>query len=161
MVTLTVQQIWQALDEVKDPEIPVVSVVEMGIVRHVSILPDKVQVTITPTFSGCPALQVMQANIEKCIQQMGAEQVEVQVVLSPCWTSDWITEIARAKLKAFGLAPPPRRGEEAEIFFLNPAICPYCGSSQTTLKNTFGPALCRMLYYCNACRQPFEQFKPI
>jgi ring-1,2-phenylacetyl-CoA epoxidase subunit PaaD len=159
--TLTTDQIWQALDEVKDPEIPVVSVVEMGIVRNVVVAGEKVTVAMTPTFSGCPALQVMKEAIESRIRQMGANEVEVRVVLSPRWTSDWITDEARAKLKAFGLAPPPRHGGQVDLFFLETAPCPYCGSHDTTVKNTFGPTLCRAIDYCNACRQPFERFKPV
>lgn len=161
MNALTTDQIWQALDGVKDPEIPVVSVVEMGIVREVSITPEKVTVTMTPTFSGCPALQVMKEEIERRIRQMGATAVEVKVELTPRWTSDWITDEARAKLKAFGLAPPPRHNGDVNVFFLDTATCPYCGSNDTAIKNTFGPTLCRTIYYCNACQQPFEQFKPI
>lgn len=160
-MTLTADQIWLALDEVKDPEIPVVSVVEMGIVREVAVAEGKVTVTMTPTFSGCPALHVMKAGIEKHIRQLGAETVEVIVALTPRWTTDWITEEARAKLKAFGLGPPPRHNGNVEILFHDAAICPYCGSNDTALKNTFGPTLCRTIYYCNACQQPFEQFKPV
>jgi len=158
---LTPDQIWLALDEVKDPEIPVVSVVEMGIVRKVAVAEGKVTVTMTPTFSGCPALHVMKADIENRLRQLGIETVEVIVILTPRWTTDWITEEARAKLKAFGLGPPPRHNGDVEIFFLDIALCPYCGSNHTTLKNTFGPTLCRTIYYCNACQQPFEQFKPV
>ncbi|MEK6573073.1 MAG: 1,2-phenylacetyl-CoA epoxidase subunit PaaD [Chloroflexota bacterium] len=161
MVTLTAEQIWRALDDVKDPEIPVVSVVEMGIVRDVAVSDGKVTVTMTPTFSGCPALHVMKADIEKRVRELGADDVEVKVTITPPWTSDWITEEARAKLKAFGLAPPPRHGGNTEIFFLDVATCPYCGSNDTSIKNTFGPTLCRTIYYCNSCQQPFEQFKPV
>lgn len=158
---LTSDQIWRALDDVKDPEIPVVSVVEMGIVREVLVSDGKVTVTMTPTFSGCPALHVMRAGIEECIRRLGVSTVEVNVALSPRWTTDWIAEDARAKLKAFGLAPPPRHNGNIKILFLDIATCPYCNSNDTTLKNTFGPTLCRAIYYCNACQQPFEQFKPV
>ena len=161
MQTLSVDQIWQALNDVKDPEIPVVSVVEMGIVREVAVSDDKVTVTMTPTFSGCPALHVMKAEIENRIRQLGVEKVEVSVALTPRWTTDWITDEARAKLKAFGLAPPPVHYGDFNVIFLDVATCPYCGSNDTTLKNTFGPTLCRTIYYCNACQQPFEQFKPV
>jgi len=161
MVTLTAEQIWRALDDVKDPEIPVVSVVEMGIVRDVAVADGKVAVTMTPTFSGCPALHVMKADIEKRVRKLGAENVEVRVTLNPPWTTDWITEEARAKLKAFGLAPPPKHGGDFNVIFLDSAVCPFCGSTDATLKNTFGPTLCRTIYYCNTCQQPFEQFKPV
>ena len=157
----SLDEIWQALHEVKDPEIPVVSVVEMGIVREVIVAADKVTVTMTPTFSGCPALHVMKAGIEERIKRLGVINVEVTVALSPRWTTDWITEAARAKLKAFGLAPPPTVAGDINVMFLDVAACPYCDSNDTTIKNTFGPTLCRTIYYCNACQQPFEQFKPV
>jgi ring-1,2-phenylacetyl-CoA epoxidase subunit PaaD len=158
---VTPADIWQALDDVKDPEIPVVSVVEMGIVRDVTLEDQKVTVIITPTFSGCPALHVMREDIGNRLKQLGVLNYEVKVVLTPRWTSDWITAEARAKLKAFGLAPPPSGQSDINVFFMEPAFCPYCGSNNTSLKNTFGPTLCRSIYYCNACQQPFEQFKPI
>jgi ring-1,2-phenylacetyl-CoA epoxidase subunit PaaD len=103
----------------------------------------------------------MQTEIENRIRQLGAPSVEVIVTLSPRWTTDWITPAARAKLKEFGLAPPPIHQGDVNVLFLDVAACPYCGANDTTLKNTFGPTLCRMIYYCNACQQPFEQFKPI
>ncbi|HLF00434.1 MAG TPA: 1,2-phenylacetyl-CoA epoxidase subunit PaaD [Anaerolineales bacterium] len=158
---LTPDEIWQALRDVKDPEIPVVSVVEMGIVREVVVEAGRVTVTMTPTFSGCPALHVMKAEIENRVKQLGAESVEVIVALAPRWTTDWITDEARAKLKAFGLAPPPVHHGDVNVMFLDTASCPYCGSNDTSIKNTFGPTLCRTIYYCNACQQPFEQFKPV
>jgi ring-1,2-phenylacetyl-CoA epoxidase subunit PaaD len=133
----------------------------MGIVREVIVADDKVTVTMTPTFSGCPALHVMKAGIEERIKRLGVVNVEVTVALSPRWTTDWITAEARAKLKAFGLAPPPTLAGDINIMFLDVAACPYCDSNDTTIKNTFGPTLCRTIYYCNACRQPFEQFKPV
>lgn len=154
-------QIWQALEDVKDPEIPVVSVVEMGIVREVQVEDDRVTVIMTPTFSGCPALHVMKAGIEERVKRLGFANVAVTVALSPRWTTDWITEAARIKLKAFGLAPPPHHNNDINVFFLETATCPYCDSPDSTLKNTFGPTLCRTIYYCNSCQQPFEQFKPI
>ena len=116
----TQEAIWEALDEVKDPEIPVVSLVEMGIVRDVIIKDDHVTVTMTPTFAGCPALHVMQDDIGKKLTEMGFMSYEVKMVLSPAWSSDWITEEARAKLKEFGLAPPPKHGGKIEVTFYEP-----------------------------------------
>jgi ring-1,2-phenylacetyl-CoA epoxidase subunit PaaD len=153
--------IWRALEAVKDPEIPVVSVVELGVVRSVAVEGGRVTVTITPTFAGCPALHVMQSEIEAAVRRLGAEAVTVRLALSPPWTTDWLSDATRAKLKAFGLAPPPRHNGLIQIMFDERAECPYCGSDQTELKNAFGPTLCRALYYCHACRQPFEQFKPL
>jgi ring-1,2-phenylacetyl-CoA epoxidase subunit PaaD len=163
---LTGDDIWQALHEVKDPEIPVVSVVEMGIVRDIMVSADAtsgdtVTIMITPTFAGCPALHVMRADIERRVRALGVVSVTVETVLHPPWSSDWITEAGRRKLKAFGLAPPPRHGGNLPVTFYEPVTCPYCDSSDTAIKNTFGPTLCRAIYYCNGCRQPFEQFKAL
>jgi len=161
MTSFTVEEIWRALEEVKDPEIPVVSLVEMGIVRNVEVSGGKVVVSMAPTFAGCPALHVMKAEVEQRIRELGAESVDVKWVYAPPWTSDWIADEARVKLKAFGLAPPVKHGGDVDLILLEEAACPYCGSRNTTIKNTFGPTLCRAIYYCDDCRQPFEQFKPL
>jgi ring-1,2-phenylacetyl-CoA epoxidase subunit PaaD len=161
---LQAKEIWRALEEVKDPEIPVVSVVEMGIVREVVVNDDAVEVTMTPTFSGCPALDVMRETIEARVRAMGAAQVTVKTVLYPPWTSAWITPQAREKLRHFGLAPPPAAhasGDAQSITFFDAAVCPRCGSADTVLKNSFGPTLCRMIWYCHNCQDAFEQFKPL
>ncbi len=157
-----IEAIWKALEEVKDPEIPVISVVEMGIVREITIGEDGVLVKMTPTFSGCPALHVMQHDIQNRIEQLGFESVTVETVLNPPWSSDWITDDAREKLRQFGLAPPPRHhGDLMSVAFLDVAICPRCQSTNTVIKNSFGPTLCRMIWYCNDCQDAFEQFKPL
>ncbi|VAW30297.1 1,2-phenylacetyl-CoA epoxidase, subunit D [hydrothermal vent metagenome] len=159
---ITPDQIWQALNQVKDPEIPAVSLVEMGIVREVVVADDGVRVTMTPTFSGCPALHVMQRDIETAVRNLGIAQVTVITVLHPPWSSDWITNEAREKLRQFGLAPPPKHGGDLiSVAFLDVAECPRCGSKNTVIKNSFGPTLCRMIYYCNDCQDAFEQFKPL
>jgi ring-1,2-phenylacetyl-CoA epoxidase subunit PaaD len=156
------EKIWQILSSIPDPEIPIVSLVEMGIVREVAQAPDgKVTVSITPTFSGCPALEVMKTEIVRTLQEIGVQKVTVRTVLSPAWTTDWITKTAREKLKAFGLAPPPKHGGDFAILLFDPVACPYCDSENTTLKNNWGPTPCRMIFYCNGCQQPFEQFKPL
>ncbi len=156
------ETIWQALDEVKDPEIPVVSLVEMGIVRDVAILSDEsVNVTITPTFSGCPALQAMKTDIANRLQQLGFAHVEITTVLNPPWTTDWLSNDTREKLRLFGLAPPPRHGGNFAVTLLDKVICPHCGSDRTSLRNSFGSTPCRMIFYCNDCQQPFEQMKPL
>ena len=160
MVTET--QLWDALNQVKDPEIPVVSLVEMGIIRNVTIAGDNsVTVIITPTFAGCPALQVMKTDIVDALKAIGVQKVTVETVNSPAWTTNWITEEARAKLKAFGLAPPPVHGGNFVMTLMDAVECPYCGSERTSLRNSFGSTPCRMIYYCNNCQQPFEQFKPL
>ncbi len=159
MVDLTVADVWRALEAVKDPEIPAISVVELGVIRDVTLAGNSITVAMTPTFAGCPALAVMRAEIEARLRALGAAEVDVQIVLSPPWSTDQISEAGRAKLKAFGLAPPPRHGGLIQILFSDQAACPYCGSTNTQLKNSFGPTLCRAIYYCHDCQQPFEQFK--
>lgn len=153
--------VWRALDEVMDPEIPIVSVVEMGIVREVRVENDRVVVAMTPTFAGCPALDAIREGIRERVRALGVERVEVKTVLAPPWTSDRITEPARAKLKSLGLAPPPMHGGNVAFYLDEPVACPYCNSSNTRVTNTFGPALCRAIYFCRNCNQPFEQFKPL
>ncbi|MBZ0288317.1 MAG: phenylacetate-CoA oxygenase subunit PaaJ [Anaerolineae bacterium] len=159
---MDIEAIWRLLDDVKDPEIPVVSLVEMGVVRAVKLWGENaVTVSITPTFSACPALQVMKAEIVQRLQAAGIADVEVNVVYSPPWTTDWIDDEAKEKMRAFGLAPAPRHGGSFEVTLLDEMTCPYCGSLNTSLRNSFGSTPCRMIYYCNACQQPFEQMKPL
>lgn len=161
MLTLKSDRIWEILEQVKDPEIPVVSVVEMGLIRNVGIDGDKVIITMTPTFAGCPALQVMKQAVEENLKDSGAQEVEVKMTFSPPWSSDWILPEGRRKLKEFGLAPPQRHGGDVQAGLMEAVTCPYCDSQKTTLKNSFGPTLCRAIYYCENCQQPFEQFKPL
>ena len=158
---VTAAEVWQALERVMDPEIPVVSVVDMGIVRDVAVGDDGVAVTMTPTFAGCPALDVMRRDIEAAVVALGAACV-VRTTLSPPWTTEWISEAGREKLRRFGLAPPPRlSGGSAVVTFFDPAPCPRCGSTRTHLRNAFGPTLCRMIWYCDDCQDAFEQFKAL
>lgn len=161
MNELSSEMIWGILEQVTDPEIPVISVVDMGIIRSVALDGDFAKVVMTPTFAGCPALAVMRSEIEKCLLAAGVRQVEVSIVLAPPWSSNWITARGRKSLKEFGLAPPPLYHDNIEAAWEIPAICPYCSSEDTEMKNDFGPTLCRTLYVCRNCRQPFEQFKPI
>jgi len=160
-IEITAQQIWRALEDVKDPEIPVVSLVEMGIVRGVQLDGDRASITITPTFVGCPALIPMREAIVERIMQLGVRLVDVQTSLNPPWTTEWIGESARAKLREFGLAPPPRHSGQIDIVLLQTVPCPNCGATDTVLDSMFGPTLCRALHYCNRCKQSFEQFKPL
>ena len=160
-LAVTVEDVWRALDEVVDPEIPVVSLVEMGIIRDVEVGGEGVVVTMTPTFSGCPALLVMADEIKAKVREMGFARVQVLNQFDPPWTSEWITKAARQKLKGIGLAPPPRHDGNFELVISNAAICPYCDSEDTVLRNNFGTTPCRMIFTCNACTQPFEQFKPL
>jgi ring-1,2-phenylacetyl-CoA epoxidase subunit PaaD len=160
---VTAEQVWTALAEVPDPEIPVISVVDLGVVRDVRVEEGRVHVEFTPTFLGCPALEVMRKQMEARIAQLGAEP-EVEVVLDDSWSTDRITPEGREKLRAAGFAPPaPRSPDGPQLVQLqsNGFRCPYCGSRDTTLENIFGPTPCRSLRYCRDCRQPFEQFKTI
>ena len=160
---VTAQDVWDALAEIPDPEIPVVSLVDLGVVRDVSVSADRVRVEFTPTFLGCPALEVMRDAMAARIAELGAEP-EVEVVLDDSWSTDRITPAGRAKLRAAGFAPPaPREPGGPTLVQLQAAVhrCPYCGSRDTALENIFGPTPCRSVRYCRDCRQPFEQFKTI
>jgi ring-1,2-phenylacetyl-CoA epoxidase subunit PaaD len=135
--------------------------VDLGLIRDVLVDGERVVVSMAPTFAGCPALDVIRLEVEKRLLRLGAGEVEVRWVLSPPWTTDWITEAGRTRLKGFGFAPPTRHGGLIQIIFSEDATCPRCGSTNSTLKNNFGPTLCRALYYCNECQEPFEQFKAL
>jgi ring-1,2-phenylacetyl-CoA epoxidase subunit PaaD len=154
---------WRALASVSDPEIPPLSVVELGIIADVFMDGPMVVVQMMPTFAGCPALDVMRRNIAEAVGLAGFDDVRVDVVFDPPWTSDRISEAGRAKLKAVGLAPPAKDcgGGRVTLESLEQAACPFCNSRDTVLESMFGPTLCRAIHYCNACRQSFEQFKPV
>jgi ring-1,2-phenylacetyl-CoA epoxidase subunit PaaD len=160
---VTAEQVWAALDEVPDPEIPVISLVELGVVRGVSVDGDEVRVELTPTFLGCPALAYMQRAMEERLRELGAEP-RIEVVADDSWSTDRITPTGREKLREAGFAPPAPRGASAPklVQLQSKAFrCPYCGSKETRLENIFGPTPCRSIRYCESCRQPFEQFKTI
>ena len=160
---LTEHRVWEALAEIPDPEIPVVSLVDLGVVKNVRVDGGTVRIDFTPTFLGCPALEVMREAMEDSVRALGAEP-HVDVVLDDSWSTDRITAAGREKLRAAGFAPPaPRSAQPLRLVELQKGgfRCPYCGSSDTKLENLFGPTPCRSVRYCNACRQPFEQFKTI
>ncbi|MCW5876701.1 MAG: phenylacetate-CoA oxygenase subunit PaaJ [Anaerolineales bacterium] len=154
-------EIWEALSQVPDPEMPFVNLVEMGIVRELGWQGGRLQVTITPTFAACPAYEVMQAEILAALAALGLAGAEVLVSHNPPWTSEWISAEARQKLKDAGLAPPPRHQGDLLGVLMDPVPCPRCGSEQTSLRNSFGTTPCRMIYTCNDCKEPFEMFKPL
>ena len=160
---MTAEAVWSALAEVEDPEIPVISLVDLGVVRDVQVDGERVHVEFTPTFLGCPALEVMRDRMKAAIESLGGE-AEVEVVIDDSWSTDRITPEGREKLRAAGLAPPALREAAApKLVQLQAAVfrCPYCGSTETKLENIFGPTPCRSIRYCAGCRQPFEQFKTI
>jgi ring-1,2-phenylacetyl-CoA epoxidase subunit PaaD len=158
---VTADAVWAALAELPDPELPVVSLVELGVIGDVEVQDGRVRVEFAPTFLGCPALELMRDQIAARVTALGAE---TQVDVVDDWTTDRITPAGREKLRAAGLAPPaPRAATAPQLLQLHSRAfrCPYCGSTETHLENIFGPTPCRSLRYCDACRQPFEQFKTI
>ena len=163
--TPTRDDILAILDTVMDPEVPVLSVRELGIIRDVDVSDaGVVRVTVTPTYSGCPAIRVIEQDIVSAIERAGFANVEVRTALAPAWTTDWIAPEARAKLKAYGIAPPGRAesGELVQLLRHRPATqCPYCDSYDTELRSEFGSTACKSVCWCRSCRQPFEEFKAI
>lgn len=161
MNTPSLQQVWQALEAIPDPEIPVINVVEMGIVRDVQLQGNHITIAMTPTFSGCPALHQIRAQLESTAKGLGFEQVEVKTLISPPWSTDWITTEAKEKLRQYGIAPPKPSQEGLIQLEPSPIRCPRCGSLNTSTKNTFGPTLCKSIHVCNNCFEPFESFKTL
>ena len=160
MTTNTPTDILKILDAVKDPEIPVVSIAEIGILRGVEVDGDRVTVRITPTYSGCPALHAIHDEIENVLRDHGFNDVEIREDFSEAWTTDWFTDEAREKLRVYGIAPPERSGVNEQESLKDPVIpCPFCGSEHTRLTSEFGSTSCKALYYCDDCEQPFEHFK--
>jgi len=160
---VTADDVWAALAEIPDPEIPVISLVELGVVKRVEVEDGRVRIEFTPTFMGCPALEHMQRAMEAKVDELGG-RADVRIVLDDSWSTDKITPEGREKLRLAGFAPPaPRQPGELTLVELQRAgfRCPYCGSTNTRLENIFGPTPCRSIRYCDACRQPFEQFKTI
>lgn len=156
--TIDNSTIWSALALVMDPEIPVLSVVDMGMIAGVCVEPSGVTVDLTPTFAGCPAIDLIRREIIEAVRNAGAATANVRVVYDPPWTSDRISAEGRAKLKEFGLAPP---GAACSAGELEKIPCPHCDSKNTEMESLFGPTLCRSIHYCHDCLQSFEHFKPV
>ena len=157
-------RVWDALADVADPEIPAVSIVDMGMIREVRVDRGTATVVVLPTFTGCPAVPIIRRDVDAAVGRVdGIETVIVEMTFTPPWTTDRITEEGRTKLREFGLAPPTGSGPVLimDIGLPTVALCPFCGSSETHNENPFGPTPCRALYYCDACKNPFEQFKPV
>ena len=160
---VTAEAVWAALEEIPDPEIPVISLVDLGVVRDVRVDGARVRVELTPTFLGCPALEAMRRALEEKVSELGGEP-EVAVVTDDSWSTDRISPAGREKLREAGFAPPAPRaaGAPTLVQLQSKAFrCPYCGSTKTRLENIFGPTPCRSIRWCTSCRQPFEQFKTI
>lgn len=162
-MTLAAHEAWDALAAVPDPEIPTISIVDLGIVRDVECREDGVEVTVTPTYAGCPATELIHEEIRRALCAAGAGEVRIHTRLSPAWTTDWLSEAAKARLAASGIAPPQTRAPDvAQPLVFKPRIkCPRCGSTQTEQLSAFGATACKALHRCLDCREPFEYFKPI
>ncbi len=158
---LELHLVWKALNEVMDPEIPVLSLVDLGVIREVEIDGDRVRIAMTPTFSGCPALEVMRRELREKLLELGAQEVDVELVLSPPWSSDDISEAGREKLREFGLAPPTRHDGVVEVALEAPVACPRCGSLDTRRVSAFGTTLCREVFVCEGCGEGFEGVKGV
>lgn len=161
---LTSEQAWDVLSRVADPEIPVISVTELGIVREVRAADGAVDVVVTPTYSGCPATEAIEQAIAQALRAAGAQQVRVTQRLAPAWTTDWIAAPAREKLRRYGIAPPgaaPAAADARPLAFVPRVDCPLCGSRNTERLSQFGATACKALYRCRDCREPFEHFKPL
>jgi ring-1,2-phenylacetyl-CoA epoxidase subunit PaaD len=156
--TIASNAIWKILETVKDPEVPVLSVVDLGVIRAVALEEQQVTVTITPTYTGCPAMDIISMHIKMALNAAGY-QTTIQTILSPAWTTDWMTENGKQQLKAYGIAPPV--GKSFDQAYLEEIIvpCPQCNSSHTVLVSQFGSTACKALYKCEECKEPFDYFK--
>jgi ring-1,2-phenylacetyl-CoA epoxidase subunit PaaD len=160
----TTAQVWAWLDEVSDPEIPVISVVDLGIVRNVAWRDDTCVVTITPTYSGCPAMAVIREEIQRALAVHGLTTVSLETQLSPAWTTDWMTPRGKTNLRSYGIAPPAQQvidisGISRKAQRQPDVVCPHCGSEHTRMVSQFGSTACKALYKCNDCGEPFDYFK--
>lgn len=151
------------LEQVKDPEVPALTLLDLGVIRRVVVQGESVSIAITPTYSGCPALEVMTNDIRKVLTANGYPQVVIDIVYSPAWTTEWISENGKKKLKEFGIAPPGAVEQEPLVSIgshSNVVPCPFCDSPATHKTSQFGATACKALYFCDGCKQPFEYFKP-
>jgi ring-1,2-phenylacetyl-CoA epoxidase subunit PaaD len=159
---ISTKKIWKLLENVNDPEVPVLSVIDLGIVRDVKINDDEIEIIITPTYSGCPAMDMIKMNIKMVLLENGFQKIKITSILSPAWTTDWMSEHGKEKLKSFGIAPPTVKQQvcHTELFHNGEAIqCPRCNSYNTTLISQFGSTACKALYVCEDCKEPFDYFK--
>ncbi len=153
-------KIWSLLEEVFDPEVPVLTVVDLGVVRDVRLIGGKVEIDITPTYTGCPAMQRIEDDIHEKLSENGISDVKVNLVLSPAWTTDWLSDNGKKKLEEYGIAPPVDEPDKSVLFADPPKIkCPKCSSDNTKLVSQFGSTACKAQYQCNSCLEPFDYFK--
>jgi ring-1,2-phenylacetyl-CoA epoxidase subunit PaaD len=162
IITTGEQTVWKLLETVVDPEVPVLSVIDLGIVRDVIIKDQDIEVTITPTYSGCPAMDMISMNIKMELLAHGFKKVSIKQVLSPAWTTDWMSEQGKQKLKEYGIAPPNPKQQVCNNDLFAPAEavqCPHCESYHTHRISEFGSTACKALYQCDDCQEPFDYFK--
>jgi len=162
LLNIEEQKIWRLLEDVCDPEVPVLSIIDLGIIRDVKINDDEVEIIITPTYSGCPAMDMISMNIKLALIEHGYKKVKVTSVLSPAWTTDWMSEAGKEKLRAYGIAPPnPKQVVcDTKLFAEEEAIqCPRCNSYHTKRISEFGSTACKALFQCLDCKEPFDYFK--
>lgn len=153
------QTAWNAAAQVVDPEIPVLTIADLGVLRDVTVIDGAVEVAITPTYSGCPAMNMIALEIELALEREGIRNPKIRTVLSPAWTTDWMSEQGRRKLKEYGIAPPQAGGRRRALFGEQEVACPQCGSVNTEVLSEFGSTSCKALWRCKACREPFDYFK--
>jgi len=153
------QRAWDAAASVVDPEIPVLTIADLGVLREVTVNHGRVEVAITPTYSGCPAMNMIGLEIELALQRAGFGEAKVRTVLSPAWTTDWMSEDGRRKLREYGIAPPLAAGSRRALFGIEQVACPQCGSGNTEVLSEFGSTSCKALWRCKNCREPFDYFK--
>lgn len=153
------QRAWDAAARVVDPEIPVLTVADLGILRDVTLTDGSVEVAITPTYSGCPAMNMIALEIELALEREGFRKPKIRTVLSPAWTTEWMSEDGRRKLREYGIAPPERASSRRALFGVQAVACPQCGSENTELLSEFGSTSCKALWRCKSCREPFDYFK--
>jgi ring-1,2-phenylacetyl-CoA epoxidase subunit PaaD len=158
---VTEQQIWNLLEDVKDPEVPVLSVVDLGIIRSVIINQDLIRITITPTYSGCPAMDTIRMDIRLKLLEKGFKNIDIVQSLSPAWTTEWMSEAGKEKLKAYGIAPPHVKQQVChdDLFADESVACPRCGSYSTSMVSRFGSTACKSMYRCLNCQEAFDYFK--
>ena len=153
------QRAWDAASRVVDPEIPVLTIADLGVLREVTVSEDGVEVEITPTYSGCPAMNMIALEIELALEREGFSRPKIRTVLSPAWTTDWMSEDGRRKLREYGIAPPQASSSRRALFGEQQVACPQCGSDNTELLSEFGSTSCKALWRCKSCREPFDYFK--